>query len=34
MKLAWKTLQDFIKDIGIALISMGPSKKVLQEALK
>jgi len=31
-ELAWKTLQDFIKDIGIADIN-GPSK-VLQEALK
>jgi nucleotidyltransferase substrate binding protein (TIGR01987 family) len=31
-ELAWKTLQDYIKDIGIAHIN-GPSK-VLQEALK
>jgi nucleotidyltransferase substrate binding protein (TIGR01987 family) len=31
-ELAWKTLQDYIKDIGIADIN-GPSK-VLQEALK
>jgi nucleotidyltransferase substrate binding protein (TIGR01987 family) len=31
-ELAWKTLQNFIKDIGIADIN-GPSK-VLQEALK